>query len=136
MNKAVQFSNTFRYIEDLFSVNSEHFGHYINAIYPSELELKDTTLTSNEVCYLDTRIKTGDSNTPFHLSVYDRRDEFSFRIVNFPYIDSNIPYIDFIDFHHVSSTKASNLRCLANCYLNSSNDTMLSLRSMVLHYGR
>ena len=69
----------------------EHFGHYINAIHPSELELKDTTLTSNEVCYLDTRIKTGDSNTPFHLSVYDKRDDFSFRIVNFPYIDSNIP---------------------------------------------
>ena len=63
---------------------------YINAIYPSELELKETTLTSNEVCYLDTRIKTGDSNTPFHLSVYDKRDDFSFRIVNFPYIDSDI----------------------------------------------
>ena len=27
MNKAVQFSNTFRYIDDLFSVNNEHFGH-------------------------------------------------------------------------------------------------------------
>ena len=28
MTKAVQFSNTFRYIDDLFSVNNEHFGHY------------------------------------------------------------------------------------------------------------
>ena len=34
---------------------------------------------------------TGDSNAPFHLSVYDKRDDFSFRIVNFSYIDSNIP---------------------------------------------
>ena len=58
---------------------------------PSDLELKDTTLTSNEVCYLDTRIKNGDSNTPFHLSVYDKRDDFSFRIVNFPHMDSKIP---------------------------------------------
>ena len=33
MTKAVQFSNTFRYIDDLFSVNNENFGHYINAIY-------------------------------------------------------------------------------------------------------
>ena len=63
----------------------------ITSIYLSELELKDTTLTSNEVCYLDTRIRTGDNNTPFHLSVYNKRDDFSFRIVNFPYIDSNIP---------------------------------------------
>ena len=68
LTKAVQFSNTFRYMDDLLSINNEHFGHYINASYPSELELKDTTLTSNEVHYLDTRIKTGNSNKPFHLS--------------------------------------------------------------------
>ena len=50
MSKAVQFTNTFHYIDDLFSVNNAgHFGHYINAIYSSELELKDTNLTSNEV---------------------------------------------------------------------------------------
>ena len=55
-----------------------------------DLELKDTTLTSNELCYLDTRIKNGDSDTPFHLSVY-KRDDFSFRIVNFSQMDSNIP---------------------------------------------
>ena len=91
MTKAVQFSNTFRYIDDLLSVNNENFGNYISDIYPSDLELKDTTLTSNEVCYLDTRIRNGDSNTPFHLSVYDKRDDFSFRIVNFPHMDSNIP---------------------------------------------
>ena len=39
----------------------------------------------------ESRIKNGDSNTPFHLSVYDKRDDFSFRIVNFPHMDSNIP---------------------------------------------
>ena len=91
MTKAVQFSNTFRYVDDLLSVNNENFGNYISDIYPSDLELKDTTLTSNEVCYLDTRIRNGDSNTPFHLSVYDKRNNFSFRIVNFPHMDSNIP---------------------------------------------
>ena len=91
MTKAVQFSNTFRYIDDLLSVNNENFGNYINEIYPSDLELKDTTLTSNEVCNLDTRIKNGDNNTLFHLSVFDKRGDFSFRIVNFPDMDSNIP---------------------------------------------
>ena len=79
MIKAVQFSNTFRYIDDLLSVNNENFGNYISDIYSSDLELKDTTLTSNEVCYLDTRIKSGDSNRSFHLSAYDKRDDFSFR---------------------------------------------------------
>ena len=91
MPKAVAFSNTFRYIDDLISINNETFGPSISDIYPSELELKETTLASTEVCYLDTKISHGDSNTPFHISVYDKRDDFTFRIVNFPHMDSNIP---------------------------------------------
>ena len=66
------------------------FGNYISAIYPSELELKDTSTSSTEVCYLDTNIKTGE-NTPFRISIYDKREDFAFRIVNFPHMDSNIP---------------------------------------------
>ena len=42
ITKAIQFSNTFRYIDDLFSANNVDFGNYISAINPSELELKDT----------------------------------------------------------------------------------------------
>ena len=92
ITKAIQFSNTFRYIDDLFSANNVDFGNYISAIHPSELELRDTSTSSTEVRYLDTNIKTGD-NTPFRVSIYDKRDDFSFRIVNFPHMDSNIPAI-------------------------------------------
>ena len=89
MTKGVSFGNTFRYIDHLFSVNNDSFEEYISSIYPSELECKDTTMASNEVCYLDTRIKQGDDSTPYHISVYEKRDDF--RIVNFPHMDSNIP---------------------------------------------
>ena len=91
ITKAIQFSNTFRYIYDLFSINNMDFGNYISAIYPSELQLTVTSISSNEVCYLDTHIKTGSTNTPFRISIYDKRDDFTFRIVNFPQMDSNIP---------------------------------------------
>jgi len=91
MSKAVEFTNTFRYIDDLFSVNNDNFGNSIREIYPSQLDLKDTTLNSTEVCYLETRISHGDSSAPFLISVYDRREDFNFRIVNFPFMDSNIP---------------------------------------------
>ena len=67
------------------------FENYISAIYPSELQLTDTSTSSTEVCYLDTNIKTGGTNTPFRTSIYDKRDDFTFRIVNFPHMDSNIP---------------------------------------------
>ena len=46
---------------------------------------------SAEVCYRDTNIKTGHINTPFCIGIYDKRDDFAFRIVNFPHMDSNIP---------------------------------------------
>ena len=46
MTKAVSFGYTFRYIDDLFSVNNEGFGDYTSAIYPWELELKETTMAS------------------------------------------------------------------------------------------
>ena len=91
MSKAVEFSTTFRYIDDLLSVNNDNFGNTISEIYPSELDLKDTTLSSTEVCYLDTKIVHGDSSGPFHISVFDEREDFNFRIVNFPFMDSNIP---------------------------------------------
>ena len=91
ITKAIQFSNTFRYIDDLFSINNVDFGNFISAIYPPELQLTDTSTSSTEVCYLDTHIKTGDRTTPFRISIYDKRDDFTFRIVNFPHMDSNIP---------------------------------------------
>ena len=58
ISKAIQFSNTFRCIDDLFSTNNVDFGNYISAIYPPELQLTDTSTSSTEVCYLDTHIKT------------------------------------------------------------------------------
>ena len=46
ITKAIQFSNTFRYIDDLFSINNVNFGNCISTIYLSELELKDTSTSS------------------------------------------------------------------------------------------
>ena len=43
------------------------------------------------MCYLGTHIKTDGTNTPFRISIYDKRDDFTFRIVNFPHMGSNIP---------------------------------------------
>ena len=67
------------------------FGNYISAIYPPELQLTDTSTSSTEVCYLHSHIKTGGTNTSFRINIYDKRDDFTFRIVNFPRMDSNIP---------------------------------------------
>ena len=41
--EAKSFNFTFRYIDDLLSVNNPKVGNYLCVIYPSELEIKDMT---------------------------------------------------------------------------------------------
>ena len=46
---------------------------------------------ARQQCYLDMNIKTGNINPTFRISIYDKRDYFAFRIINFRHMDSNIP---------------------------------------------
>ena len=41
--------------------------------------------------HLDTNTKMCATNTPFCISIYDKRHDFTFQIENFPHMDSNIP---------------------------------------------
>ena len=83
------FSNTFRYIDDLLTLNNPTFEQEIRNIYPRQLELKRTTETDSRLSYLDLEINISDRR--FTTAVFDKRDNFSFHIVNFPHMDSNIP---------------------------------------------
>ena len=38
---------TYRYIDDVLSINNPNFGNYIDDMYPAELEIKDTTDTDH-----------------------------------------------------------------------------------------
>ena len=78
-----------RYIDDLFVGNFPNFKEHIYKIYPRELEIKSESANTKEVAYLDLKIVSENSNLTF--SVYDKRDDFNFDIVNFPFIDSCIP---------------------------------------------
>ena len=42
---ARSFNFTFRYIDDVLSINNSRFGNFVDLIYPIELEIKDTTDT-------------------------------------------------------------------------------------------
>ena len=91
ITRALQLNKTFRYIDDLLCVNNGNFNKHINEIYPSELILKNTTTTPSEISYLDTTLNIGEGNGTVRISIYDKREDFNFKIVNFPYLDSNIP---------------------------------------------
>ena len=116
--------HTVRYIDDLLTLNNPAFEQEIPNIYPPQLVLKKTTETPNKLSYLDICIQI--QGRKFCSSVYDKRDAFKFHIVNFPYLDSNIPtkpaygtyisqlvrigricdrYVDFIERHRILTTR-------------------------------
>jgi hypothetical protein len=87
---ALAFNSTFRYIDDVLSINNDQFHSYVDFIYPSKLEIKDTTESSTSASYLDLLLNI-DADGKLTTQLYDKRGDFSFTIVNFPYICSNIP---------------------------------------------
>jgi hypothetical protein len=51
------FNLTFRYIDDVISLNNFRFGDFVDRIYPIELEIKHTTDTDRSASYLDLHLK-------------------------------------------------------------------------------
>ena len=87
---ARSFNFTFRYIDDVLSLNNSRFVDFVDRIYPIELEIKDTTDTDRPASYLDLHLEI-DSEDRLRTKLYDKRDDFNFPIVNFPFICSNNP---------------------------------------------
>jgi hypothetical protein len=87
---ARSFEFTFRYIDDVLSLNNSRFDDFVDRIYPIELEIKDITDTDKSASYLDLHLEI-DSDGWLKTKLYDKRDDFSFHIVNFLFICINIP---------------------------------------------
>ena len=87
--KAKHFHSTFRFIDDLCSINDGGmFGKVFKDIYPDELELK-VEHEGNSASFLNLEIRIEDGQ--FVYKLYDKRDAFPFSIVRMPYLSSNIP---------------------------------------------
>jgi hypothetical protein len=87
---AMSFNHTFRYIDDVLSTNNHYFHSYVHLIYLDELKIKDATESDKSSSYLDILLNI-DSNGRLTTSLYDKRNDFDFAIVNFPFLCSNIP---------------------------------------------
>ena len=87
---ASSFNLSFRYIDYVLSLNNAKFWDYVQVIYPKELEIKDTTDKLSFSSYLDLRLEI-DNRGRLSTKLYDKRDDFTFPIVNFPFLCGNIP---------------------------------------------
>ena len=77
------FNTTSRYLDDIININNVYFDIMVSQIYPSELQLyKDNTLET-EATFLDLHLSI--SNGIVSTKIYDKRGDFDFEIVNFPF---------------------------------------------------
>ena len=60
----------------------------VSQINPTELQLNEAN-SSDTVPFLDLDLSI--SNGIFLSKIYDKRDDFNFEIVNFPFLDGDVP---------------------------------------------
>ena len=67
----------------------EFYTTELNWIYPSELQLNKANASDTEAAFLDFHLSI--SNDIVSNKIYDKRDDFDFEIVNFPFLDGDVP---------------------------------------------
>ena len=77
------FNSTSRYLDDLLKIDNPYFEGMVNQIYPSELQLNKANTSDTEAPFLDLHLSI--SNGFVSSKIYDKRDDFDFDIVNFPF---------------------------------------------------
>ena len=70
--EGTSFSLSFRYIDDMLSLNNLSFGDIIHRIYPKEIYIKDTKDTVNSTAYLDLYLEIGGTRKLL-TKLYDKR---------------------------------------------------------------
>lgn len=89
--EARKYRHTFRYIDDLLCFNNDLSAH-INNVYPDELVLKKANIDDKECTFLDIKMNIDNERRKIKTTLYDKREDFSFTIVNFPFMSSNIHF--------------------------------------------
>lgn len=88
---AQDLSNIYRYQDDCISFNDNgSFAMHYNKIYPPEMVLDCTNLSTSVCTFLDLRISVYRGR--FLYKSFDKRKNFNFEVVKYPNLDGNIPY--------------------------------------------
>ena len=85
------FSNTYRYQDDCIAINDDDMfeKHYKLMYSGSAMELKNTNLSRDKCNFLDLTFSI--HRGKFLYRSYDKRNDFNFKVVNYPNLSGNIP---------------------------------------------
>ena len=61
----------------------------VSQIFPSELQMNKANTSDTKAAFLDLHLSI--SNDIVSTKIYDKCDDFDFEIVNFPFLDGDVP---------------------------------------------
>ena len=85
------FNSTSRYLDNLLNIDNIYFDQMVDRIYPTELQLNRANSSDTEAPFWDLNLCTCISSGTVSTKIYDKRDDFDFDIVIFPFLDGNVP---------------------------------------------
>ena len=94
IHEARAFNFTYRYIDDVLSINNSRFAEFLPLIYPPELEVKETTDTASSASFLDLYLEFDDSGQLPASPVYG---VYISQLIRYARASSN--YSDFLKRH-------------------------------------
>ena len=84
------FNSTSRYLDDLLNIDNIYFDQMdLDRIYPTVIQLNRANYSHTEAPFLDLNLCI--SNGTVSTKIYDKRDDFDFDTVNFPFLDGDVP---------------------------------------------
>ena len=76
--------------DDLLNIDNPYFEQMVGQIYPTELQLNKANSSDTEAPFMDLNLSI--TNGIVSSKIYDKRDDFNFEIVNFPFLDGDVPH--------------------------------------------
>ena len=77
-------------IDDLLNIDNPYFERMVGQIYPTELQLNKANSSDTEDPFLDLNLSI--TNGIVSSKIYDKRNDLNFEIVNFPFLDGDVPH--------------------------------------------
>ena len=83
-------TSTSRYLDDLLNIDNPYFEQMVGQIYRTELKWNKANSSDTEAPFLDLNLSI--LNGIASSKIFDKRDDFNFEIVNFPFLDGDVPH--------------------------------------------
>ena len=83
------FNSTSRYLDGLLNIDNPYFEQMVDQIYPTALQLNKANSSDTEAPFSDLNLSI--TNDIVSSKIYDKWDDYNFEIVNFPFLDGDVP---------------------------------------------